>query len=38
MVRNVLTVSAAALGVTLLCISALDWLGYDLFIWRLLVH
>jgi len=38
MARSVLTVSAAVIGVVLLCISAVDWLGYDLFIWRLLLH
>lgn len=38
MLRAALNVSLAVLGVVLLCISALDWLGYDIFIFRLWVQ
>jgi hypothetical protein len=38
MLRSALSVSAAAIGVVLLCVSALHWLGYDLFVWALSVQ
>jgi len=38
MLRNALSVSAAAVGLVLLSISAMHWLGYDLFVWALSVQ
>jgi len=32
LVRNAYTVTAAAIGLTLLCVAALDWLGYTAFV------
>lgn len=34
--RNIYGVSAAVLGLVLLCVAALDWAGYSLFIVSLL--
>jgi len=32
LVRNVYTVTAAAVGLALMCVAALDWLGYTVFV------
>ena len=32
LLRNIYTVTAAAVGLVLLCVAAIDWLGYTVFV------
>ena len=32
LLRNIYTVTAAAVGLVLLCVAALDWVGYTAFV------